>query len=238
MSLELQTVGTTGEVIRVAAFSHNAAYTVLFNVYFPSAMSFDFVYGVGGTTSSNGGTSLGSLQDSIKTNGASTSIKLVASGSETIPNYLPGTGWHKLAIIRSSTTAVKMRYNGTNTATITNDVSARESTLTEAFFRYDSGPDSARAGVRVTNYKCWSAALSDAEVDAEHATTSFIVTANKVTGSPMGDISVLSNNLTADGAGNVWTAGAGIIAGANDPAVNYGASPAPPKMGRRIYIMP
>lgn len=227
MALQIGTQGSTGYAGRgTNVVNYNSAYTVLFSFYLPSDYNYDFLWGLGGSTGSNSNTNLGTRGEVLKPNGAGTSVKLTlwdgTNGDETIFWANPAaTTWHNIAIIRSSATAIKVRYNGTNSSTLTLDISGREAVANE-FLGY--GGDSARAGVRWTNYKAWSAALSDPQVDAEHATTSFIVTANKFSGSPMGDESTAAGNNTADGSGATWTLGAGMSYGNNSPDVTYGGA--------------
>jgi hypothetical protein len=217
--------GVTGEGLRATTMSHNSAYTVLFNFYHAGGSFSDvFVWGISGSTTSDGGAYLGTRADRILGSGAGNwKLTVNVSGNE---DFIAGSGpsaagWYNVSVRRASATSLILRVNGSDLVTATTDVSSREAAAYEVFGMDEYSGGRTPINSRFTNYKAWTAALSTSEIDAEHDTTTFIVTSNKYSGSPMGDASTLAGNNTADGSGAAWTLGAGLIAGANDPGVTY-----------------
>jgi len=229
--------GATSEGRRLTTLDFNATYTVLFSIYVDANITNDVVWGISGSTSAGSGASLGSRYDSIRgSSGGLWKLAVSSTGgpSDAVSSVTPSAStWYRVSARRTSDTSLILRVNGTDIATSSLDVSAREAVYNEVIFYDDNAGGGATAGMRISNYKSWSAVLSTAEIDAEHAATSFIVTANKFSGSPMGDASVLAGNDTADGSGNSWTLGVGLVAGANDSYVDYGGAAGHP-IGKRL----
>jgi hypothetical protein len=226
MSIQMNvSSGGTGEGIRPTTLSHNNAYTVLFNYYYPgSGFADSFLWGISGSTTSDSGNYIGLRADKIQGSGAGNWKLVINNGSNN--DFIAGSGpsaagWYNVSIRRTSATNVVLRVNGSDLATGTTDVTGREAVAYEALFTDEYAGSRAALNSRVTNYKSWSSALSASQIDAEHGATTFTVTTNKYSGSPMGDAGTLSGNNTADGSGTSWTLGAGLIAGANDPGVTY-----------------
>jgi hypothetical protein len=234
MSVQVNTQGTTAILSRASTLNYNSAYTVLFRWYSTGSHSSDVIWAISESTGTGGGLypSLAN-QDRLRfSSGGDLWLAVFLSSTPyELTGVSLGAGWHEVAVVRSSATSIKLRINGTNYTGSTVDVGSRASVAYEFAVgtAYD-GAECPPAGSRMTNYKSWSAALTDGEIDAEHDSTTFTVTTGKYSGSPMGDAATLSNNLSADGSGTTWTAGAGLIAGANDPGVSYGTSFIPRRM--------
>jgi hypothetical protein len=229
MSIQVSTQDSTCYIRRSTSLSYNAAYTVLFRIYKTGTVTSTTMWTLSASIGSGGGTTEGSYYEHIRFN---------SGGQLVLENWVGGSGitiagpaslsdgWHEIAAIRSSSSVVKLRVDGTDYTTSSLEASGRDASAYEIML--SRGSEYMAVGSRVTNYKAWSSALSNAEVDAEHDATAFTVTANKYSGSPMGDTGNLSNNLTADGSGTTWTAGAGVTFGANDPGVTYGGGSSVP----------
>lgn len=213
--------------------NYNAAYTVTFSLYVPSNTPlYAWFWAICGSSGAGSPIQIGTTKDGLrlKSNG-NVLFELWdgADGGQVDTGITLNSGWHYFAVIRSAINSVKVRarLNGASSssdiATASSDMTGREAAAHELLFGRGS-TDNMVPGTRMTNYKAWTAALSNSEVDAEWYTTSFIVTANKWSGSPMGDAATLAGNATADGSGTNWTARADMTYGANNPAISYGSS--------------
>ena len=227
MSIQIGTSGSTAEGLRSTSLNYNAAYTVLFRFFLPSGgASSCFMWGLSGTTSYNSGNNFGSRGEWLRFSGGGSLVLRSwdgAAGTDTTIGTLNTNAWNSIAVIRSSASSVIVRLNGSNSAADTTNFASREAVALEVIGWNDTEFNGLPNGCRFTNYKSWSAALSNAEADAEFGATAFTRSTNKYSGSPMGDASTLAGNNTADGSGTAWTLNSGgLVAGANDGSVTYG----------------
>jgi hypothetical protein len=228
VAIQINTSGSDGKIVRATSLNYNAAYTVLFRLYVASSSTSAFIWGMCDSAGTASSTQFGNnAVDKVRFDGSG-NIRLTtwsgSAGADTTMSTLASSTWHSIAIIRSSNAAIKIRVNGTNSSTDTTSMAARNAVACEVWGFDDNAFNGLPTGFRITNYKAWTSALTDGEVDAEFAATAFTVSSNKFSGSPMGDASVSSNNASADGSGTAWTLDTQIIAGANDPGVTYGSS--------------
>lgn len=229
MSIEVQTSDSTCWVKRGSnLYDYDTAYTVLFNIYLPADNpTSDTAWFISGNTGSSSGTNIGNVSDQLRWKSDNDFNAECFDGTIFLAPLISTaftSGWNRVAIVKESQTAVHIRANGASSSTSSNAGFAnREATAWEALFSRLSSGQACPVGTRITNYKVWTAALSDAEIDAEHVTTSIVKSSGFYSQSPMGDENTLSNNLTQIGSSSSWTAGAGMVAGLNDPGVDYGA---------------
>jgi hypothetical protein len=242
MSVEVQTSGSTAFLRRTASlFDMDSAYTVLFRIFLPSANpTAQIPWGLSGATSYGSGTRLGTYSETLRWKSDNDLNTECFDGTNFISALISTafpSGWNSIAVSRVSLTQVKIRANGETQSATNASFTDREASAIEMLFAdRGSGDNFMAAGTRITNYKAWTAALSDAEIDAEMLTTTVQRSANFYTQSPMGDASTLANNLTQIGSSSTWTAGAGLIAGANDPSVTYATSSVPVWLLRPRFV--
>lgn len=230
MAIQTSASDATSYIRRSTSINYNSAYTVLFRYYSTGSHSGDFLWGISGTTGSGTGSyPSSSYLDRMRfVSGGALWIDVLNSGSASVVGTSLASGWHSIAVVRTNVTTIKMRIDGTNYTGTTSDVTGREASAYEFMLAHaNSSSEGVPVGSFITNYKSWTSALSDAEIDAEMLNTTFTVTSNKFSGSPMGDAATLAGNLTATDSGTTWTAGAGVTYGANDGSVNYGSSTKP-----------
>jgi hypothetical protein len=225
MSVEVQTSGSTGYVRRTSSLlDHDGPYTITFRLYVPAAgLASDTIWGMSGANGSSSQTKIGTFSDTLRARSNGDIEAIGYDGSQflnPVNGALSTSGWHSIAVVRVSATQLKIRINGTTYSNTNGSFVGREATALEILLTYGDA-EHCPAGTRITNYKSWTAALSDSEIDAEMLTTTVTASSNLYSVSPMGDASTLSTNLNQTGSGSSWTAGAGIIAGANDPSVTY-----------------
>jgi len=237
MGIFVNAVGANAYLRRLTSLNYNAPYTVLFSMYVLTQAAFanDYEWGIGGTSGYSSGNRIGTRVDNFRGSSASFySIWVSPAGTafQAAASVKPAdASWVRASIRRTSVTSLILRIDGTDRATNTTDVTAREAVAGEVWFRDESNVANSHVGCGITNYKAFSAALAGADIDAEHLTTTVIDTANIYSASPMGSITDLATNLIVVG-GNNWVAGTDLIVGANDPGVTYEGAAGFPKSNR------
>lgn len=237
MAIEVQTQNTTCWIKRLTnLMDYDSAYTVTFRLYAPATGSTsDMMWGLSGATGYSGGAEVGDYGDEISTQ-SDGDMQIIGYDGTSFANpvaqgvNLTPQSWHSIAIVRESLSSVKLRYavggGAATNYTSSTQLVDREATAIEFMLSRGNVGGPMPVGTKITNFKCWTAALTDGEVDAEMLTTAVQKQSGFYSQSSMGDEQTLSGNLTQVGSGSAWTAGAGVIAGSNDPAVNYSGSPA------------
>jgi hypothetical protein len=226
MSIEVNTADSTCWVKRLSnLIDYDNVYTITLRLYLPAQAASDTVWGMSGVTTSTSGTRLGTYSDGARFRSGGDFEALAYDGTNFINPVGSGpttSGWHSIAILNTGSTTRKIRVNGTNYTCTNASFVGREASYVEFLFSRGANGEACAAGTRITNFKVWTAALSDGDIDAEMLTTSVVRSTDFWSQSPMGDENTLSNNLTQIGSGSSWTAGAGMVAGLNDPGVDYG----------------
>lgn len=227
----------TGErLTRATGPSPNAAYTVAFWVRIDTNRSVDyqvlFTFLMGA-----------SEWESIMLD-ASNRLTIEAgvggSGNRVNAASAFGTGtWRYVALVRSSTTSLKAYVNGTETLSLTTNVSTRSAAVSEFAFGSDGYDEDSRSSIAYA--RAWTAALNTTELAAESASVSAVRTTDLWGDWPMqadgDDDTANARHLTASGTvsyvsgGPTWTqtiSANAISAGATvaQPAVSQsGSSP-------------
>ncbi len=189
----------TGErLTRSTGPSPNAAYTVAFWVRIDTNRSADYQ----------------TLFTFLMTNNEWESIMLDASNRLAIEAGVGGSGnrvnaasafgtgtWRYVALVRSSTTSLKAYVNGTETLSLTTNVSTRTGSVFEFAFGSDEYDEDSRSSIAYA--RAWTAALNTTELAAESASASAVKTSDLWGDWPMqadgDDDTANARHLTASG---------------------------------------
>ena len=149
------------------SFPHNATFTIMGWVYYPTTASSALLT----IKTTDNGDNLGNVEvyttagvlQTYTANDAGGNITLYNSGSTTIT-----AGWHHIAVVRESDTALKVYLDGTLEMTDSGDISAR--TGSAACVRFPrSATGSAQLDGRFAAWKAWDVALTGANVVTEQS---------------------------------------------------------------------
>ena len=201
----------TGErLTRSTGPSPNSAYTVAFWVRIDTNRSADYQTLFTFLMGSNEWEQL--MLDG--SNRLAVEVGVSSSGTRSTAGSAFGTGtWRYVALVRSSTTSLKVYVNSTETLSLTTNVSSRSAAVSEFAFGSDTYNEDLRGSVAYA--RAWTAALNTTELSAESASASAVRTTDLWGDWPMQsdgeDATANNRDLTANGTvsyvtdGPTWT---------------------------------
>lgn len=231
--MAIRATGDEGFQRTASALNHNAAYSALVWVRLTNdTNNYIHFFHVGGDIDAYDVNT-----DSIGTDTDGTSLRMGCAGGST--NSFATVGpianvaqWYHVALVRESTTALKIYWDGALQTTFTNDVSSRVASAEMSVGTYNAfGMDG-----RFANVQLFSRALGQAEIQTNMLSYTPSNSSGLWSWAPCVAATVADCLLDISGNARHWSE-RGTLAIEDGPPILYDID-ATVRTGRRIYILP